>query len=177
VRALVIYESMFGNTEAIARAVAEGIAYHLEVEALEVASAPGTIPSDVVLLAVGGPTHAHGMTTPTTRADSRRRADRLVSGGEGVREWVGKVEASGPIAAAAFDTRIKGPALLWGSAARGLARELVRAGLRLALPPRSFLVEGPTGPLTDRLVEGELDRARVWGRELAASIRLPTSIG
>jgi len=177
VRALVIYESMFGNTEAIARAVAEGIAHHLEVDALEVASAPGTIPPDVVLLAVGGPTHAHGMTTPKTRADAGRRMDRVVSRGDGVREWVGTVEANGPFVAAAFDTRIKGPALLWGSAARELSRELVRAGFRLALPPRSFLVEGPMGPLTDRLVEGELDRARDWGRELAASIRLPTSIG
>lgn len=176
-RALVIYESMYGNTEAIARAVAEGIGYHLEVEAIEVGAAPAEIPSDVVLVVVGGPTHAHGMTTAQTRADARRRAPDVVSRERGVREWVDGLDVHGPVAAAAFDTRIKGPGLLWGSAARALARELVRAGFRLAIAPRSFLVEGPTGPPTNRLVGGELDRARALGRELASITSVPASAG
>jgi flavodoxin len=88
-RALVVYESMFGNTRDIAVAIAAGIAAGMPVETIEVAAAPTSIPDDVDLLVVGGPTHAHGMTKPESRADSARRAgDRLVSRGDGIREWL-----------------------------------------------------------------------------------------
>lgn len=60
-KALVVYESMFGNTEQVARAVATGLGRHLDVELVAVANAPDTV-SDVDLVVVGGPTHAFSMT-------------------------------------------------------------------------------------------------------------------
>jgi len=168
-RALVVFESMFGNTEAIARAIAEGLAGAAAVEVIEVGSAPTTLPAGVDLLVVGGPTHAHGMSKPESRADSARRAgDRLVSRGIGIREWLAALRGgSSAVAAAAFDTRIKGPGLLWGSAARGADKLLRGRGVRVVAGPESFVVDGPTGPLFDRLVEGEIERARAWGAGLA----------
>jgi len=175
-RALVVYESMFGNTEVIARAIAEGLrgdAADATVEVVEASAAPPSIPADLDLLVVGGPTHAHGMSKPETRADSARRAgDRLVSRGSGIREWIETLQGgSAKVAAAAFDTRIKGPGVLWGSAAKAADKLLRGLGMRSAARPESFLVEGPTGPLFDRLVDGETDRARRWGETLAAGLR------
>jgi Flavodoxin len=169
VRALVVYESMFGNTQAIARAIAAGIATRLEVEVLEVDDAPAALPPGVGLLVVGGPTHAHGMTKPESRADAGRRAGgRLVSRGIGLREWLtGLQRPVRPVAAAVFDTRIKGPGLLWGSAAKA-ATSLVARSCSLIRGPESFLVDGPTGPLFDRLLPAEAERARAWGAETAA---------
>ncbi|MCU0477916.1 MAG: flavodoxin [Chloroflexi bacterium] len=169
-RALVVYESMFGNTQAIALAIAAGIGARMPVETVEVGSAPTVLPDDVTLLVIGGPTHAHGMSKPESRADSAKRAgDRLVSRGAGIREWLDTFRGSGHhVAAAAFDTRIKGPELLWGSASKGAAKGLKSLGFRVVADPESFLVGGPTGPLFDRLVDGEVERARTWGEGLAA---------
>jgi hypothetical protein len=115
-RALVIYESMFGNTREIARAVADGIAPTLEADVIDAGDAPAEIGGDVALVVVGGPTHAHGMSTPASRADSARRAgDRLVSRGNGMREWLDAVRpVATPVAVAVFDTRIKGPSSCGG---------------------------------------------------------------
>ena len=172
-RALVVFESMFGNTEVIARAIAEGLAANASVEVVEVGAAPASLPADLDLLVVGGPTHAHGMSKPESRADSARRAgDRLVSRGSGIREWLETLQGgSATVAAAAFDTRIKGPGILWGSAAKGADKLLRGLGLRVATGPESFLVDGPTGPLFDRLVDGETDRARRWGEALGLKVR------
>ena len=171
-RALVVYESMFGNTREIAAAIADGLRATLTVDLVEVGAAPATIPDDVALLVVGGPTHAHGMTKPESRADSARRAgDRLVSRGGGIREWLATLDGgSSRVAAAAFDTRIKGPGILWGSAAKGADKLLRGRKLRVIAGPESFLVEGPTGPSFDRLVEGEVERARRWGERLATGL-------
>jgi hypothetical protein len=176
--ALVVYESMFGNTKRIADAVADGIAAHLPVETLEVSAAPTEIPPGVELLVVGGPTHAHGMTTVQTRSNAAlRAASPLVSRGSGVREWLDtatpQVKAT---PAAAFDTRIKGPVLLTGSAAGGFAKRLGSAGFRLVAPARSFLV-GARAKQDDGLLDGELEAARAWGAALAAPIEAKVRAG
>jgi hypothetical protein len=192
-RALVVFESMFGNTETIARAIAEGLGAGLAgdpgdltgdpgdatVDVVEVGAAPPTMPADVGLLVVGGPTHAHGMSKPESRADSARRAgERLVSRGSGIREWLATLRGgSASVAAAAFDTRIKGPGLLWGSAAKGADKSLRGLGFHVVAGAESFLVDGPTGPLFDRLVDGELDRARRWGEMLGRELRGRTAAG
>jgi hypothetical protein len=93
----------------------------------------------------------------------------VISSGIGIREWLAAVGAApAGVAAAAFDTRIKGPGLLWGSAAKAAAERLKEQGFRVAAPPESFLLKGPTGPVHDVLVEGEIERARRWGAALAA---------
>jgi hypothetical protein len=173
-RALVVYESMFGNTRDVALAIADGIGTHMEIEVTEVGMAPTILPTDIALVVVGGPTHAHGLTTPKSRADAARRAgDALVSRSNGISEWLADLRPGAATVAAAFDTRIKGPGLLWGSAAKGAAKRLRSAGFRLAADPESFLVDGPTGPLVNRLVAGEAERARAWGAALAEKVAGP----
>ncbi len=177
VRALVVYELMFGNTRVVAEAVAAGIRTRIPVEMLEVGDAPRILPLDIELLVVGGPTHAHGMTKRELRADAGRRAgDRLVSRGIGIREWLSDLEPPArPIAAAVFDTRIKGPGLLWGSAAKSAAA-LLAGSFTLVRGPESFLVDGPTGPPFDRLLPREVERARAWAADLTATLPGPVGV-
>jgi hypothetical protein len=163
-RALVAYESMFGNTQAIADAIVQGLSGRMRVEALEVGVAPTAIDDDVVLLVVGGPTHAFGLSRPRTRQDAARQATAgLVSRGPGLREWLTSLKAPAGVAAAAFDTRISKPRLP-GSAARAAEKRLRRLGLRMVAPAESFYVEGTSGPL----LEGEQERARRWGESVGS---------
>jgi hypothetical protein len=165
--ALLVFESMFGNTRQIADAVTEGLSEHLPVERVEVGAAPATIGRDVELLVVGCPTHAFGLTRPGTRQSAARQAENgLVSTGIGLREWLDTLpKASSDVAVATFDTRISKPRLP-GSAAVAAEKRLRRLGFRVSTRPQSFFVEGTTGPL----VSGERERARQWGEELAESL-------
>jgi hypothetical protein len=158
---LVVFESMFGNTELIANAVAEGLARHLPVQQVEVGAAPAVVGGEVELLVVGGPTHAFGLSRPGTRQSAAQQAQAgLVSAGIGLREWLGALhKGAADGAVAAFDTRISRPRLP-GSAASAADKRLRRLGFQSAAPPTSFYVEGTTGPLPD----GEIERARRWGR-------------
>jgi hypothetical protein len=165
--AVVVFESMFGNTRQIADAVTEGLARYLRVEQVEVGAAPVIIGDDVELLVVGGPTHAFGLTRPGTRQSAAQQAeDGLVSTGTGLREWLGALpKASSDMAVTAFDTRISRPRLP-GSAAAAAEKRLRRLGFRVLSRSQSFFVEGTTGPL----VRGERERARRWGEELAVRL-------
>lgn len=172
---LVVYESMFGNTAAVARAVADGLAGlaaedgptgQVRVRVAEVSTRPDASDADAVV--VGAPTHAFSLSRPQTRADAvRQGADAPVE--FGVREWLGTLQRPG-LAVAAFDTRVATP-FLAGSAARKAARVLRRTGCHLVAPAESFLVTGTKG----RLRDGELDRARRWGAQLANRIAVAPS--
>jgi hypothetical protein len=162
-RALVIYESMFGNTEAVARAVREGIEASMHADVVEVGAAPDTVPADVTLLVVGGPTHALSMSRPTTRRDAAQRSAAVVSRDRGIREWLGALPGvKAGAEATTFDTRMT--SRITGSAARAASRRLDRLGYSLVAAPASFRVTDMAGPLVD----GELDRAREWGSALGA---------
>jgi hypothetical protein len=165
--AVVVFESMFGNTQQIANAVTEGLSRHLPVEQVEVGTAPMIIGDDVELLVVGGPTHAFGLSRPGTRQSAAQQAeDGLVSRGMGLREWLDTLpKGSSHVAVAAFDTRISRPRLP-GSAAAAAEKRLRRLGFRVLARFQSFFVEGTTGPLA----RGELERARRWGEELAVEL-------
>jgi len=167
-RALVVYESMFGNTKTIAQAVADGLAAFLPVELVEVGDAPITIADDIELLVVGGPTHAFGLTRPDTRRTALRQAGRdLASARTGLREWLATVRYTlAGTAAATFDTRIRQPHLP-GSAARAAERRLRRRGFRLVSRAQSFYVVGTDGPL----LNGEVQRARHWAERVAILAR------
>ena len=156
-KAVVLYESLFGNTEAVAKAIAEGLAPFGEVAAAQVGEAPRALTAEADLLVVGGPTHAHGMSKPATR----RQPDANVFA-TGIREWLEGLPAAPGRTVAAFDTRFDKPRWLTGSAAVRIARRLRRTGHRVVLPPESFFVEHTGGPLS----EGEADRARRWGAQL-----------
>lgn len=170
-RALVVYESMFGNTRSVALAIAAGLEGAFDVDVVEVSDAPPVLPTGLDLLVVGGPTHVHGLTTEKTRANGALKAGaRLVSRGSGIREWLDAlVPAPSAIAAAAFDTRISGPVLLWGSAAKAAARRLRSLGFRVQ-PAASFVIGTPRGEPFDRMTDEELARARAWGGTLAAEV-------
>lgn len=84
-KALVVFESMFGNTRDVAQAVADGVATRLDVGVAEVGTSPDL--AGVDLLIVGAPTHAMGLSRDGTRKSAAEQAgDRLVSRRQGVRE-------------------------------------------------------------------------------------------
>jgi hypothetical protein len=161
VRALVVYESSFGNTGDVARAVWEGMFSRMQdVSLLAVSAAPSHLPPDLELLVVGAPTQAFGMSRPATRADAQERSGVTDVGPTiGVREWLSTLDRpERAVYAATFDTRIHSPHVP-GSAAVGAWRVLNRAGFSVTAEAESFWVMGIKGPLRD----GELERARAWG--------------
>ncbi|MCF0091453.1 hypothetical protein B0E54_00260 [Micromonospora sp. MH99] len=157
-----MYESMFGNTEAVARAVADGMARHAEVTIADIGAMPMVSGMDVIV--VGGPTHAFGLSRPATRQDAvRQGATRRDAATVGLREWMDASADLHGVAAAVFDTKVDKP--FSGSAARKAERRLRRLGCRLLVPSESFHVVGTPGPLAD----GERERARRWGEAVAAA--------
>jgi flavorubredoxin len=170
-RALLIYESMFGNTKRIAEAVADGITEHLAVELTEVSMAPAAVHPAVDLLVVGGPTHVHGMTSAFTRTQAEKQSMLpLVSAKTGAREWLEQLRSTVQATnAATFDTRVKGAEILTGSAANGYAKRLTHAGFQVMTEPESFFI-ATKAPQGDALLPGELERARAWGCELGLQV-------
>lgn len=158
--AIVVYESHWGNTAAIARAIAEGIG--AGASALSTADAVGATIADADLIVAGAP--LLGFRLPTEAMVRRLTAER----GGGVapdlshptmRSWLGALPR-GTARVAAFETRI-----WWspGSAAKAILRALERAGYRPIAKPQRFVVRAAPGPLRD----GEVERAKAWGAELA----------
>jgi flavodoxin len=166
-KALVVYESMFGNTELIARAIAEGLGGSLDVDVIEVSEAPAQPDAEVALIVAGGPTHAFSMSRTNTRADAINRGAQEGERDFGLREWMAALP-SGQHAAkiATFDTKIESMRHMPGSAAKGAAKAARKLGYEAATTAESFYVRDVDGPL----VVGEVDRARAWAQQLAASV-------
>ncbi len=171
---LVVYESMFGNTRAIAEAVADGLrtaltarGADLPVDVVEVTDAPASLPQDIPLLVVGGPTHAFSMSRESTREDALRQAHvaDAARAATGLREWIAAAAVPDHVTVVTFDTRVK-KAFVPGSAAKSAARALSGRGFPDVARGETFWVVDTPGPL----VEGELERARAWGAELAAHL-------
>lgn len=163
-RALVVYETIWGNTGELARAIADGLRSSEgvdDVDVVEAASAPDSIDPAVDLVVVGGPTHAFSMTTPKTRESAKQQGATSVPA-RGIREWLDALAApSTPVAVATFDTRTVKPRLP-GSAAKKALKKLVSKGFRPVDHAVTFGVHGYSGPVAD----GELTRAREWGATL-----------
>jgi len=162
---VVVYESMFGNTETIAQAIAAGLREAGEVTLGTVDALSPEEVRDATLLVAGGPTHAHGMARPNAhetiaRERSYRRYGPVLPGRESLRGWIERLTVA-PARAVAFDTRFDKPMWITGSAAKKIAARLTRKGYSV-LEARSFFVTATGGPL----VEGERDRALEWSREL-----------
>ncbi len=178
-RARVVYESIFGNTRAIAEAIADGLRGACDVEVHEISAAPTDL-DGLDLLIVGGPTHAWSMTRAGTRDGARKQAraggKEPISAGIGLREWIARLPARAPprpIHLATFDTVIRPSGKFpFGSAAHPAARRLLDRHLHLLAEPEHFLVQGPPGPL----VAGEVGRARAFGQRLAESLRDPRPV-
>ena len=159
-KALVVYESMWGNTKQVAEAIATGLRARAD-ETHEVG------PSDVEgvdLLAVGGPTHAFSMSRPSTRQDAHRQGATVGGEDHGIREWLAALPDHLDVQVATFDTRVLKVRNLPGSAAKSADKELRHHHHTRVVDRRSFYVLDSSGPLA----EGELERAEAWGAELAA---------
>ena len=178
-KALVVYESMYGNTHQIATAIGEGLGPSFDVVVVPVANANVELVDSADLLVVGGPTHVHGMSRPVTRAGAVEAAEKPDNDlelepdpeGTGLREWFDRLDKI-DVLGAAFDTRVSGPAVVTGRASKGIGRRLRHHGSVLVCAPESFLVTKETN-----LEPDEEDRARTWGTELArlAAAKLPTT--
>ena len=168
-RALVVFESMFGNTAAIARAVSEGLEDDgITVTTVGVHDAAGVDPSGFDLLVVGGPTHAFSLSRQSTREDAvRQGAPAVAAEGDGLREWIATLPPGHDHLLATFDTRVTKVRHLPKAASGRAARLIRRRGFRLVSRPTGFLVTDVQGDLVD----GETDRARAWGRQLALETR------
>jgi len=163
-KAIVVYESLWGNTAAIARAVAEGIGP--EARALSTAEATPAAAGDADLVVAGAPVLGFSLPTEQMRESIRANPGKAPAtpdlSAPSMRSWL-ETLPSGSGRFAAFETRI-----WWspGSATSGIARGLSGAGYRPVSEPHRFVVTGRWGPLR----EGEIERARAWGADLAKAM-------
>lgn len=178
-RAVVVYESMFGNTHALAEAISQGIAARddaAERVVVPVDQARPEVLAGADLVVVGAPTHVHGMSRPNTRQWAAGVAHKPGADvelddsatGPGVREWLGglgHLDAH----AAAFDTRLHRAALFTGRASKAISRGLRGHGCDVVVAPESFFVAS-----NNHLEAGEEERARAWGERLAARVAADT---
>jgi len=153
-KALIIYDSKFGNTEKIARAIGEAITPLGKVKVVQAGDANPSELSSIDFLIVGSPTHA-GRATRATK------------------EFLKKIPANAleNVGVAAFDTRFsaedKGIGVrillrVLGYAAGRMANRLEHKGGHLAAEPEGFIVEDSEGPLK----KGELEQAAIWAKKI-----------
>ena len=146
-KALIVYDSVYGNTEKIAKAVAEAITPSNEVKVLRVGEANPSELASVNLLIVGSPTHA-GRPVPAVQDFLKKVPELSLKG----------------ISVAAFDTRISKKIVgVFGYAAGRIAGNLKKKGGTLIASPEGFFVTGGQGPLR----EGELERAAGWAKGIS----------
>jgi flavodoxin I len=146
-KALVVYDSVYGNTEQIAKAVAAGIAG--STQAVRVGAAGVDALRSIDLLVVGSPTLGG------------RPSRAMQSFIDGIPQPVAK-----GLQVAAFDTRVAMKfARIFGWAAARMAEKLKASGSSLKAPPEGFIVKGRSGPLT----EGEAERAKAWAKGISNS--------
>jgi hypothetical protein len=160
-KAIVVYESLWGNTAAIARAIADGLGP--DSPALSTAEATGAVLEGVDLIVAGAPVLAFRL------PDEQMRQNLAANPGKAptppnlthpsMRTWLAALP-KGNGRATAFETRI-----WWspGGSTKAILRGLQSAGYRPISKEHRFIVEGAYGPLRD----GEIERARLWGAELA----------
>lgn len=147
-RALVVYDSVHGNTEKIARAIGEAIAG--EIKVLRVGEVGSSELESFDLIIVGSPTPGGRPTQPIQ--DFLNEAPEPAVKGTNV---------------AAFDTRLSTRLVgIFGYAAGRITDSLKRKGGALIVSPEGFLVKGTEGPLK----EGEVERAVDWAKEMMNKI-------
>lgn len=145
----VVYDSVHGNTEKIARVIGDAFAGGARV--LRVGELNPTEIRELDLLIVGAPTHG-GRASESARAWLDGIPENALQG----------------VRVAAFDTRLTTKLLqLFGYAAPRIAASLANKGGTLIGSPGGFFVTGGKGPLK----EGELERAAAWAKEIIESTK------
>lgn len=163
-RAVIVYESLFGHTNKIAEAIASGIWAQrpgADVACVPVGIATGALAKDADLLIVGGPAHMQEVSPGMSRKPGTQGEENTteIQGEPGLRDWFRILgEPARPTRAAAFDTRA---GVTMAGAAEGIARRLRRHGYQV-IAIQGYIIEEPRGPLRG----GEIDRARTWGASL-----------
>jgi hypothetical protein len=142
VKALVAYDSLFGNTELIARAIAAGLGTDDEVELTRLDAARFD-DAHWELVVIGAPTQHHEVSRPTGR-------------------WLKDLPCLCGVPVAAFDTRYHMPRTMSGAASVFIVNQMRVGGAILLAEPQSFFVRGREGPLEP----GEELRAMEWGANL-----------
>lgn len=139
-KALVVFDSNFGNS----RTIAETVARELGARTVPVSEFAPDMLREVELLVVGGPVN-------WWRPSKRMRAflSRLAEG-----------QLAG-MKCASYDTRV-GSIFPWNDAKNRISRSLEEAGAEACISPRSFAVTGKKGPLA----EGELENAVAWAKSI-----------
>lgn len=148
-RALVVYDSIFGNTEKIARAIASVLGERGAVDLAKVGQGETVDWSGFELVVVGGPIHRVSLSA-AMKATVKEMPRKALSGA-GV---------------AVFETCYRNPRWQRGAAARKLARRTRKHGGRLIVPAESFFVVAREGPLE----EGEEERARRWAQAILGEV-------
>jgi flavodoxin len=141
-KTILVYDSVQGNTEKVARGMSVALAPTGKVKVVKAGEASPADLKSMDLLIVGSPTIGGQPTRPMQAFLAGIPADALKG-----------------IDVAAFDTRLKAEWVkIFGFAAGRIADSLKSKGGRLAAPPQGFIVAGGKGPLKD----GELERAAEW---------------
>jgi flavodoxin len=153
VNSIVIYTSHFGNTKQVAEAIADGLRTRGTAQVFSVDEVSRGLPPETDLVVIGGPTEAHKMTGPMAHFFEHLAPDTLRD-----------------MAAAAFDTRLRWPRWVSGSAGAGIEKKLEAAGARVIAPVESFFIKGAMGTggsSSAQLEDGELEHAKTWATSLA----------
>jgi flavodoxin len=154
---MVIYDSVFGNTEQVAWAIGKALGPDEDVEVHKVDAVQPEQLTGLDLLVVGSPTRAF-RPTPAMTNFLKSIPDAGLAGTK----------------VAAFDTRIpedEAPFILrvmikvFGYAAKPISKTLQKKGGQVVAEPEGFDVTGSEGPLE----EGELARATAWAQQLAVA--------
>ncbi len=168
-KAIVVYESHWGNTAAIARAIAEGLGPG--VAALSTAEAVAEAVADADLIVAGAPLLGFSLPSDAMIRGLAKEHGPMPAdlSHPSMRSWLEGVP-QGKGRAAAFETGIS-----WspGSAGKAILSRLQKAGYEPAAKPQRFVVQNRYGPLRG----GELERAKAWGAELAQSVNQAVSPG
>lgn len=152
-KALVVYDSVYGNTEKVARAIADALAPTGEVKTQRPDEVNLSELESLDLLVVGSPTQGWRPTSAVQKFLSAIPANALVN-----------------VRVASFDTRMEGRiARLFGFAAGRIADGLRGKGGHLVAPPEGFIVTGREGPLK----EGELEHAAEWAKGIIDGMDWP----
>ena len=147
---LVVYDSQFGNTERVARAIADTLRASGTVRVLRADQTSAADLLGIDLLVLGSPTQGWKPTPAMQSLLASLTRAQL-----------------GDVAVACFDTRFRMTHWLSGSAARRMAATFRTIGVQPCVPPESFFVQGGEGPL----LAGELERADRWAQALAKAVQ------
>lgn len=142
---LIIFDSNYGNTERLARAVAETLAAAGKSQVVKATSAKTADLKDIDLLVLASPTVQWNV-LPAMQAFIGKLSGEILKGKS----------------VACFDTIMRGPRFIMKPAAAVVAEKLQNLGAVLASPAMDFYVTTREGPLA----KGELERAQAWAKSL-----------